>query len=143
MSIQWSTGNILNGNHKIIVFGVNAEGVNDAGFAGLVSRLYWPKLATIGPSPLGSMHTKEVNGVTFHALVIHDLTEIGWTEADTLLKALLNEIKKQHPGEQISIQSMGEGCIATEIRGANQDLIYEAIASLNMDVVLYRRMITR
>ena len=39
---------ILKSGAKHICFAVNTEGINDSGFAGLISRNHWPKLADIG-----------------------------------------------------------------------------------------------
>ena len=39
---------ILKSGEKRIAFAVNTEGINDSGFAGMISRKYWPELAYIG-----------------------------------------------------------------------------------------------
>ena len=61
--------NILKSGAKHICFAVNTEGINDSGFAGLISRNYWPDLAYIGACKLGTSLTHEKDGVTYHALV--------------------------------------------------------------------------
>lgn len=50
MIIDYKKGqNILNSGETRIAFAVNTEGFNDAGFAGVVARNYWPELANTGP----------------------------------------------------------------------------------------------
>ncbi len=40
MIIKTKSGDILKGNEKRIAFAVNIEGVNDAGFAGMISSRF-------------------------------------------------------------------------------------------------------
>ena len=59
MIIKNKQGNdILKGGETRIAFAVNTEGCNDSGFAGMISRSYWPELAHIGECKLGTVLTK-------------------------------------------------------------------------------------
>ena len=63
MIIKTRSGDILKANETRIAFAVNTEGVNDSCFADMISRKFWPELAYIGETQLGSVLTKEVDGV--------------------------------------------------------------------------------
>ena len=70
-------GNIFNSTAKHIVFSINAEGVVGDGFDGQVIEKGWPELLECGPQKIGTVLSKEIDGVTYHALVTHSL-ENGW-----------------------------------------------------------------
>lgn len=47
MIIETKNGDILAGNEKRIAFAINTEGINDGGFARVVTKKYWPELTYI------------------------------------------------------------------------------------------------
>jgi hypothetical protein len=82
-------GDILQSDATKIIFGVNTEGYNDAGFAGLVASL---GMDLTGPTELGHVRTWEQpdTGRTFYAITVHSLDrEPGWSKAvDAVTTAL-------------------------------------------------------
>lgn len=90
-------GDVFAAEERAIVFAVNTEGHNDAGFAGLVSSRYWPELASTGPKELGTMLTRDVEypsgaPLTLAAVVCHSLGDAGWAEAPVHIEAALNQL---------------------------------------------------
>jgi len=128
-------GDIFQSAHRHIVFAVNAEGANDAGFAGLVSSRYWPELASIGSCELGSVLTKSVDDRTFHACVVHDFGQTGWSRAPELVEQCLNKLDVPD-AEEIGIVAMGVGMIGM-MSGANPQAIMEGMNRSNKKVVVY------
>lgn len=70
-------GNIFNTEAKHIAFSINAEGAVGGGFDGSVIEKGWPELLSCGKNPIGTVLSKTIDGVTYHALVTHSL-EAGW-----------------------------------------------------------------
>lgn len=133
MIIQTKSGDILKGGEKRIAFAVNTEGVNDAGFAGVVSRKYWPKLAHIGPCELGTVLEKTTDdGITFYALVCHSLHE-GWPSQTETIKKCFNAINCDEPIASISI---GTGLIGV-LSGANFNQIRDGMELSDKKIILY------
>ena len=85
MVIATKKGDILNNCERRIAFAINTEGINDAGFAGMISRRYWPELAHIGKTELGKTLVKKVEGIEFFALCCHSL-ENGWYDQKEIIK---------------------------------------------------------
>lgn len=139
MIVKMEQGDIFkkrSGNH--IFFAVNKEGFNDAGFAGLVSRNYWPELANTGGNELGDClyfhyHKDEndLTGIHFHACVCHSLKD-GWKAAP----AYINEALKKLPDELISCVLMGNGFIG-KMQGANVDAIKSTLQLSNHKVEVF------
>jgi len=69
MIVNVVRGDVLNSKFKKIAFGVNTEGYNDAGFAGLIAREFWPEIFVTGKIKLGEVMTKKAYSRTFYALV--------------------------------------------------------------------------
>ena len=133
MIIQTKEGDILQGGEKRIAFAVNTEGINDAGFAGVVSRKYWPELANIGPCELGTVLEKATDdGITFYALVCHSLND-GWPAQTETIKNCFNAINCDEPIASISI---GTGLIGV-LSGANFSQIREGMVLSNKEIILY------
>ncbi|TAN57315.1 hypothetical protein EPN15_04675 [Patescibacteria group bacterium] len=95
---------------KHIVFAVNIEGFNDAGFAGVVSSLYWPELANTGPKKLGEVLSKNGKGKIFHALVCHSLGSDGWKKTAEIVTKCLDSLDVPD-NETIAIVLMGAGIV--------------------------------
>lgn len=133
MIIKNKQGNdILNGGETRIAFAVNTEGINDAGFAGLVSRKYWPELANIGKCKLGTVLTKTTDGITFYALVCHSLKD-GWNNQTEVIKKCFDSIETD---ESIASISIGTGFVGA-FSGADFSQIKEGMELSNKKIILY------
>ena len=127
-------GDIFKSNHRHIVFAVNTEGANDAGFAGEVSRRYWPSLATIGNTPMGTVRSKRVDVRTFHAVTCHSLRDQnGWLETPDVVRRALDEIDTE---DTIGVVAIGAGMIGA-MTGANPEAIIEGMNRSNKNVIVY------
>ena len=133
MIIDYKKGqNILNSGETRIAFAVNAEGFNDAGFAGVVARNYWPELANTGPQQLGTVLTKACFGVTFYGLVCHSL-EHGWKDQAKIIKECFDKIELD---EHVASISIGTGLIGI-LSGADFSQIKQGMENSNTKIVLY------
>ena len=70
-------GDIFGTEAKHIAFSINSEGAVGGGFDGEVVRKGWPELLNCGQNPIGTVFSKTIDGITYHALVTHSL-EAGW-----------------------------------------------------------------
>lgn len=132
MIIKTTSGDILSGNETRIAFAVNTEGVNDAGFAGMISRRYWPELASIGETQLGTVLTKKVDDVEFFALCCHSL-ERGWENQKEVITMCFDAIPGDEPVASIAI---GTGIVGI-LSGANFDLIKAGMEASKKEIILY------
>lgn len=124
---------ILTGGETRIAFAVNTEGVNDSGFAGMISRKYWPELATIGESEIGTVLTKVTSdGITFYALVCHSLNN-GWCNQTETIQKCFDAIDSDEPVASISI---GTGLIGI-LSGANFEEIKKGMEVSKTKIILY------
>ena len=130
---------IFEGQEDIIVFAINAEGVNDSGFAGIVSRRGWPELANMGECQIGDVFEKEIDGKRYCGIVCHTLSKIdGWgtpEEQTRVIREAFNKIETR-PGEVISSIAIGNGLIG-KMSGANYEAIVRGMHESDKDVVLY------
>ena len=132
MIIKTKNGDILKGNEKRIAFAINTEGLNDAGFAGLISNKFWPELADIGETKLGTVLTKKVGDVEFFALCCHSLKN-GWNNQQEVIKKCFDEIPGDEPVASISI---GTGLVGI-LSGANFNLIMAGMEASKKEIILY------
>lgn len=133
MIIENKQGNdILNGNERRIAFAVNSEGVNDSGFAGMISRKFWPELAFIGKTELGTVLTKRVADVEYFALCCHSLKN-GWGDQQRVIKECFDAIPGDEPVASISI---GTGFVGV-FSGANFSLIKAGMEDSQKKIILY------
>ena len=124
---------ILKGGENRIAFAVNTEGCNDAGFAGVISRKYWPELANIGECELGTVLTKTTaDGITLHALVCHSLDN-GWQNQTETIRKCFDAIDGDEPIASISI---GTGLIGI-LSGANFAQIKRGMELSKKKIILY------
>lgn len=124
---------ILTGNEKRIAFAVNAEGYNDSGFAGLITRKYWPELANIGECELGTALCKTTaDGITLYALVCHSLKN-GWQNQTEVIQKCFDAIECD---EAIASISIGTGLIGI-LSGANFDQIKKGMELSAKRIILY------
>ena len=132
MIIETKSGNILNGNEKRIAFAVNTEGVNDSGFAGMISYKFWPELADIGETKLGTVLRHKTDDVEFFALCCHSLKE-GWQNQREIIKQCFDAIPGDEPVASISI---GTGLVGI-LSGANFGLIRAGMEASEKEIILY------
>ncbi len=132
MIIKTTSGDILKGNETRIAFAVNTEGVNDSGFAGMISQRFWPELAYIGETQLGTVLTKEVDGVEFFALCCHSL-ENGWNNQKEVITKCFDAIPGDKPVASIAI---GTGLVGV-LSGANFALIKAGMEASKKEIILY------
>ncbi|MCR5572511.1 MAG: hypothetical protein K6F57_01915 [Candidatus Saccharibacteria bacterium] len=123
---------ILKSGAKHICFAVNIEGINDSGFAGLISRNHWPKLADIGECELGTSITQEDNGVFYHALVCHSLRG-GWRNSAEVVKRCFDSIPTD---DEVATISIGTGLIGV-LSGANFSEIRRGMEASSKRIVLF------
>jgi hypothetical protein len=118
MIIDIIKGDIFKDAPTDIVFAINMEGANDAGFAGLVAERYWPKLATLVPAGYGQVASHVKDGITFWAICCHSLDPGGWDFAPGFIEAGLNILFGGNPKHTYSVVLMGAGMIG-QMQGAN------------------------
>ncbi len=126
---------IFETEHKHIAFAVNAEGINDSGFAGAVARRVWGEIGCIGPSELGTSYSLVCDGISYHALVCHSLKAGGWDDAPDALKRCLDGLDVPE-GETIAIVRVGAGPVG-QIQGADPPAMLEAMEASTKTVVVY------
>ena len=132
MIIRTTSGDILKGNETRIAFAVNTEGVNDSGFAGMISQRFWPELAYIGETQLGTVLTKKVDGVEFFALCCHSLKN-GWNNQKEVITKCFDAIPGDKPVASIAI---GTGLVGI-LSGANFALIKAGMEASKKEIILY------
>ncbi len=132
MIIEVKNGDILKSNEKRIAFAVNTEGVNDEGFAGMISSRFWPELAYIGKTKLGTVLSKKVDDVTFFALCCHSLRK-GWYNPKKVIKKCFDQIAGDEPVASVSIGTGSNGVRS----GSNFPLIVTGMKASKKEIILY------
>lgn len=134
MVVKTVQDNIFNSEAKHIAFAVNAEGYNDSGFAGQVSRKYWNELANCGEHEIGTVLSKTIGDKTFHALVCHSLHgDWGENQAE-IIKECFDKIPAD--GEPIATIAIGTGLIGM-LSGANFRQIVCGMHDFTQQIMLY------
>ena len=134
MVVKTVQDNIFNSEAKHIAFAVNAEGYNDSGFAGQVSRKYWNELANCGEHEIGTVLSKTIGDKTFHALVCHSLHgDWGENQAE-FIKECFDKIPAD--GEPIATIAIGTGLIGM-LSGANFRQIVCGMHDSTQQIMLY------
>lgn len=133
-------GDVFAADERLIVFAINTEGHNDAGFAGLVSTRYWPRLANTGPQELGSVLTQHLvmaSGAPLNlaAIVCHSLGDAGWATAPEHIEAGLNQLEIA-PDMTAAVVLMGSGMIG-QMQGADVFANLGAIARAKRPCRIY------
>ena len=123
---------ILKSGAKHICFAVNTEGINDSGFAGLISRNYWPELADIGECELGTSLTHEDDGVIYHALVCHSLHD-GWHNSSEVVRQCFDSIPTE---DEVATISIGTGLVVV-LSGANFAEIRHGMETSKKKIILF------
>lgn len=131
------SGDVFQSPQKHIVFAVNMEGNNDAGFAGQVSRHIRPELVYTGGNKLGDIISFTSQGKTFHAIVCHSLhSEIGWKQAPEIIEQCLNRLEEVPDDEPIAVVLMGGGFVG-QMMGADIRANLAAMQRSKKTVVVY------
>ncbi len=134
MVVKTVQDNIFNSEAKHIAFAVNAEGYNDSGFAGQVSRKYWNELANCGEHEIGTVLSKTIGDKTFHALVCHSLHgDWGENQAE-IIKECFDKIPAD--GDPIASIAIGTGLIG-KLSGANFRQIVCGMHDSTQQIMLY------
>lgn len=110
MIVDVIRGDVLRAPHSHIAFAVNTQGVNDAGFAGMVSSRFWPELSDTGSRELGEILSHRTEDKILYALVCHSLGENGWVQTPEIIEQCLNSIEVPND-EVIAIVLIGGGMI--------------------------------
>ena len=136
-------GDILRANPKFILFATNIEGLNDSGFAGVVSERYWNELRYCGTSTMGEIRKKTVthpdfkDEVTFLALTCHSLKyKDGWKLAPEAIKKALDSLEDIKDSDIIYSVWMGAGVVGA-LSGANPDSNFNALQECNKKIIVY------
>jgi len=135
MIVDTVRGDIFESEFDIILFAVNTEGHNDAGFAGQVSGRYWPDLANTGPKDLGEVLTHRCGGRVYHALVCHSLGIGGWDHTPRAITECLDSLVL--PVDSAMVFA-GSGPIG-QMQGADTWAILGGIARSKHRIVVYTR----
>ena len=132
MIIKEKTGNILREGENRIAFPINQEGINNSSFAGLISSLYWPELANIGETKLGSVLTKKTHNMEFYGICCYSLV-YGWKNQYHIIRNCFNSIPGDAPVASVSI---GEGMLGI-LNGANFNQIRAGMEASDKKIILY------
>lgn len=115
-----------------IAFAVNANGFNEDGFAGKVSK-FWPELNNL-TFQIGSSLSKKIGGKTFHALVCHSLDENGWGKDQAeIIKKCFDSIDGEKPVATVAIGTE----LMDRSSGANFQQIVYGMEMSKKKIVLY------
>ena len=98
----------------------------------MVSSRFWPELAYIGETKLGTVLVKKVGDVEFFALCCHSLKN-GWNNQYEVIKQCFDAIPGEEPVASISI---GTGLIGV-LSGANFSLIKAGMEASKKEIILY------
>lgn len=134
MVVKTVQDNIFNSEAKHIAFAVNAEGYNDSGFAGQVSRKYWNELANCGEHEIGTVLSKTIGDKTFHALVCHSLHGVWGENQAEIIKECFDKIPAD--GDPIATIAIGTGLIG-KLSGANFRQIVCGMHDSTQQIMLY------
>ncbi len=135
MIIRTVRGNIFTSGLGHIAFGVNAEGHNHEGFAGMVSRTYWHALGHTGQKNLGETLSHQSGDRTFHALVCHYARPGGFSQTPTVITQCLDALSIP-VGEDLACVMVGGGPLGQAL-GADTGAILEGIKRSQKRVVVY------
>lgn len=127
--------NVFNTKASHIVFAINKEGYNDAGFAGAVVAQGWKEIENCGKHEIGTVLSKTIGDKTFHGIVCHSLNE-GWGDNQVeTIKNCFNNIPVDDD-EPISSIAIGTGFVG-RLSGANFKKIVRGMHESNKTVILH------
>lgn len=128
-------GNVFTSGCRHVAFGVNDEGHNHLGFAGMVASRYWPQLGHPGQQTLGTVLTHATARYTFHALVCHTLGPGGFARTPTLITTCLDAIEVPD-ADEIACVLVGGGPVGRR-SGADVEAILGGIQRSKKRVAVY------
>lgn len=132
MIIATKHGDILNNCERRIAFAINTEGITTVNFAGMVAQRYWPELAKVGRTKIGTVLHKKVEGIEFFAICCHSL-ENGWFDQEGTINKCLDSIPGDEP---IACTAIGTDNYDV-MSGSNFDLIKAGMETSNKKIILY------
>jgi hypothetical protein len=140
MVLEIVRGDVLSTECKHIIFAVNIEGLNDAGFAGRITSDFWPEIRYEMRSPLGTVFEKKLpDGRTLHAIACHSLCVGGWNKtADVLEECFRTKFAAIPDDEVIASVQIGGGPVG-EVMGADVVAIRGVMERSPKNFLLYIR----
>lgn len=128
-------GEVLNEvlkDEKRIALAINEDGVNDSGFVGYVSTKYWPELANMGNTKMGTVLSRKVAGKEFYALCCYSLQN-GWNydEVTKCFDAI--------PGDEPIASTVGTDIMGA-ISGADLQMLVEAMEASKKQIEIFNFM---
>ena len=132
MIIATKRGNILNNCERRIAFAFNTDGKIDSDFLIMIVHRYWPELAKVGKSALGTVHTKKVEGIEFFALCCRS-HDHGWFDQEGDVKRCFDAIPGDEP---VAATEIGTDFLSV-LNGANYDLIQARMQTSEKEIILY------
>lgn len=132
--LQQVQGDVLESGLPI-VFAVNSEGINDGGFAGVISRREWPILASIGPCEMGAVLPFPTDKPRLYALVCHSLDSGEWDLA--AITAGLDKIADERGDQdEVAVVWMGRGFVG-RLSGVDPEDTRRAVEGSRLRTHLY------
>ena len=123
---------ILDSGMKHICFAINSEGVDCSDFASYIQSHYWPELANVGQSKLGTSVTHERDGVFYHALVCYSVVD-GWKNTAAVVRRCFDSIETDDPVASIGIGTDVLDCL----HGSQFYAVCEGMEDSKKTIVLY------
>ena len=134
MIIKTINEDIFKSNPKHIAFSINTEGYNVGGFAGDVVEKGWKELENFGKHRRGSVFSKKIGDITYHALVCHSLHN-GWGNSQVeTIKRCFNKIDAN--GEVINSIAIGTGLVG-KMSGADYQQIICGMQESKQKIILH------
>ena len=132
MIISTENGDILQNSTRRVAFPINVEGINDTGFAGIISRRFWPELAHVGRTERGEILIKRKDGYEFFALCCRSMHDCWYDQKETIKKCF-----DKIPGDApICSLSIGEGFLVL-LSGADSKQIKAGMEESQKAIILY------
>ncbi len=114
-------------DEKRIAFAIDVGGQNDSGFAGYISRNYWPELANM-KIKMGTVLTKKIDGREYFALCCYSVSN-GW-DYEKITKCF-----KSIPGNEPVVSIVGTDILST-FSGADFQMLMEAVGASKKQVII-------
>ena len=133
MILRKKHGNIISGTEKRIAFAINSEGNNYfIPSCKAISREFWPELLLMSNIKIGTVLSKEIDGITYFALCCYSL-ERGWENQQEIIKKCFDSIPGSEPIVSVDIGNswLEKSC------GANIYQIRAWMISSKAEIILY------
>lgn len=133
MILRRKHGSIICGTEKRIAFAINSEGNNDfVPSCTAIAREFWPELLLMSNIKIGTVLSKEVDGITYFALCCYSL-ERGWENQQEIIKKCFDSIPGSDPIASVDI---GSGWLEKS-SGANIYQIRAGMQASTAEIILY------